>query len=164
MYTRGVRSCGSASGTGTTANSTIDPDVEQLHAGRDGPDEWDEEPATVRVRPTTTSVVSFRVSHDELDRLQSIARERAESISDFVRDSIRVRIGHLSGPGAAVSGEHVATTAAAPEVEAIARIDGVEVSEVVRTALTSHVAARRRDPAFQERLREEQTLLNSLVE
>ena len=144
-------------------DSDTHPDVEQLHAGRDGPDEWDEEPATVRVRPTTTSVVSFRVSHDELDRLQSIARERAESISDFVRDSIRVRIGHLSGPGAAGSGEHVASTAGTPELEVIARIDGIEVSEVIRAALVAHVAARRRDPTFQMRLREEQELLHSLA-
>lgn len=139
-------------------------DIEELHAGRDDRDEWEQTPAAVRVRPTTTSVVSFRVSHDELDRLQSIAGERGESISDFVRDSIRIRIGHLSDPDAAASDEHAATPACTPELEAIARIDGVEVSDIVRMALTSHMAARRRDPAFQSRLRAEQTLLSSLAE
>ena len=142
----------------------IDRDIEELHAGRDDPDEWDEEPAVVRVRPTTTSVVSFRVSHDELDRLQSIAGARGESISDFVRDSIRVRIGHLSDSGAADSGEHVATTETSPELEAVARIDGINVSEVIRAALVSHVEARRGDPTFQERLRQEQTILRSLAD
>ena len=144
-------------------DSGIDRDAEQLHVSRDDPDEWDEEPTEVHVRPMTTSVVSFRMPHSELDRLQGIARARGESISDFVRDSIRVRIGHLSDTGAAGSDEHVATTAGTPELEAIARIDGVEVSEVVRTALMSHVSARRRDPAFQARLRQEQDLLRSLT-
>ena len=138
----------------------IDPAAEELHAGRDDPDEWDEEPAAVHVRPTTTSVVSFRMAHSELDRLQSIAGARGESISDFVRDCIRVRIGHLSGAGVA---ENLVTTAGAPELEVIARIDGIEVDDVIRRALTSHVAGRRRDPEFQARLREEQTLLDSLA-
>ena len=144
-------------------DSSIGRDIEELHARRDDPDEWDEEPAAVRVRPMTTSVVSFRVPHDELNRLQSIAGARGESVSDFVRDSIRIRIGHLSDPGAAGSGEHVASTAGTPELEVIARIDGIEVSEVIRAALVAHVAARRRDPTFQMRLREEQELLHSLA-
>jgi hypothetical protein len=142
----------------------IDPDIEKLQAGQDDPDEWDEAPAAIRVRPTTTSVVSFRVSHDELERLQSIAGARGESISDFVRDSIRVRIGHLSDPDPAAGGEHAVTTAGTPELEAIARIDGIDVPEMIRTALAAHVAARRRDPTFRTRLRQEQTLLNALLE
>ena len=145
-------------------DSGTDRDVEELHASRDDLDEWHEEPAEVHVRPMTTSVVSFRMLHDELNKLQRIARARGESISDFVRDSIRARIGHLSDPGAADSGKHVGTTPSTPELEAIARIDSVDVSEVIRAALASHVAARRRDPAFRERLREEQMLLNSLAE
>ena len=144
-------------------DSDIDRDAEELHASRDDPDEWDDETAEVHVRPMTTSVVSFRMPHDELNRLQSISRARGESISEFVRDSIRVRIGHLSDAGAADSGERIAAAAGTPELEAIARIDGVEVSDVVRTALMSHVSARRRDPAFQARLRQEQDLLRSLT-
>ena len=149
---------------GHGGDSGIDPDVEELHAGRDDPDEWDEEPAGVRVRPTTTSVVSFRMPHDELDMLQSIARARGESVSDFVRDSIRVRIRHLPDPCTADSGKYLAAEDASPELEAIARIDGVEMAELIQIALAAHVAARRRDPEFKERLREEQTLLRSLAE
>ena len=144
-------------------DSDIDRDVEELHTSRDDPDEWDDETAEVHVRPMTTSVVSFRMPHDELNRLQGIARERGENISDFVRDSIRVRIGHLSDAGGADCGEHVATTTGTPELEVIARIDRVEVSDVIRTALISHVSARRRDPAFQARLCQEQELLRSLT-
>lgn len=139
-------------------------DIEELHASRDDPGEWDEEWAAVRVRPTTTSVVSFRMPHGELDRLQTIVRTRGESISDFVRDSIRVRIGHLSDSGAVDSGEHVAAPETSPELEAVARIDGIGVDAVIQTAITSHVAARRRDPGFQARLQQEQTILRSLAE
>ena len=141
----------------------IDPAVEELRADRDDPDAWDEAPAAVRVRPRTTSVVSFRISRDDLDSLQDVTGARGESISDFVRDAIRARICLLSGPGEADSGEHGAIDAASPELEAIARIDGVEVAEVIRAALSAHVAARRHDPAFQTRLREERELLNSLA-
>ena len=80
-----------------------------------------------------------------------------------MRDSIRVRIGHLSDPGTADIGEHGAAADAPPELEAVARIDGIGVDDVIRQALTSHLAARRRDPEFQARLREEQTLLDSLA-
>ena len=149
--------------TGHVGDSDIDRDVEELHASRDDPDEWDDETAEIHVRPMTTSVVSFRMPHDDLNRLQSISRARGESISDFVRDSIRVRIGHLSDAAAADSGERFAAAAGTPELEAIARIDGVEVSDIIRTALMSHVSARRRDPAFQARLRQEQDLLRSLT-
>ena len=141
-----------------------DADIEELHASRDDPGEWDEERAAVRVRPTTTSVVSFRMPNSELDKLQTIVRTRGESISDFVRDSIRVRIGHLSDTSVGDRDEHVAATEASPELEAVARIDGINVSEAIRSALVSHVEARRRDPTFQERLRQEQTILRSLAD
>lgn len=141
----------------------IDSAAEELHAGRDDPDEWAEEPAPVHVRPTTTSVVSFRLPHDELELLQTVARARGESISDFVRASIRKRIG-----GAAAIASDDSTDAGpptrTPELEVVARIDGIDVTEVIHAALTAHVEARRRDPAFQTRLRQEQTLLNALVE
>jgi hypothetical protein len=42
--------------------------------------------------------------------------------------------------------------AQAKELEAVARIDEVPVAEAVREAITTHIAARRRDHAFQERL------------
>ena len=141
-----------------------DSDVVRLHETRDDPDEWDDAPAPLRVRPVTTNVVSFRMSHDELDGLQSIVRARGESVSEFVRDSIRIRMNSVSVLDPE-DGHHAFPAAAeTAELEVIARIDGVEISEVIRKALVSHVAARRRDPAFQERLRREQALLSALVE
>ncbi len=42
----------------------------------------------------------------------------------------------------------------ADELEVIARVDGVPVSEAIREAIAEHIQARRADPAFRERLRE----------
>ncbi len=42
----------------------------------------------------------------------------------------------------------------ADELEFVARVDGVPVSEAIRDAINAHIQARRDDPAFQQRLRE----------
>lgn len=42
----------------------------------------------------------------------------------------------------------------ADDLEFIARVDGVPVSEAIRDAIAAHIEARRADPAFQQRLRE----------
>jgi post-segregation antitoxin (ccd killing protein) len=42
----------------------------------------------------------------------------------------------------------------ADELEIVARVDGVPVSEAIRDAINAHIKARRDDPAFQQRLRE----------
>jgi predicted transcriptional regulator len=40
----------------------------------------------------------------------------------------------------------------ARELEAVARVDDISLSDAVRAAITEHVEARRADRAFQERL------------
>jgi hypothetical protein len=40
------------------------------------------------------------------------------------------------------------------ELELVARIDGMPVSEAIREAIAAHIRARRADPAFQQRLHE----------
>jgi predicted DNA-binding protein len=56
----------------------------------------------------------------------------------------------------------------ADELEFIARIDGMPVSEAIREAIAAHIKARRSDPAFQERLRKrieaDQHILKRLAE
>jgi hypothetical protein len=42
----------------------------------------------------------------------------------------------------------------AAELEAVAQVDGVPVSEEIRDAIDAHIEARRQDKAFQRRLRE----------
>jgi hypothetical protein len=41
----------------------------------------------------------------------------------------------------------------AEDLEAVAETDGVPVAEAVRQAITAHIATRRKDKAFQTRLR-----------
>ncbi len=42
----------------------------------------------------------------------------------------------------------------AEDLDFVARVDGVPVSEAIREAIATHIAARRSDPAFQQRLKE----------
>ncbi|MHB8513653.1 MAG: hypothetical protein ACYDCC_15980 [Actinomycetota bacterium] len=41
----------------------------------------------------------------------------------------------------------------AAELEAVAKVEGVPVAEEIRTAITAHIEARRKDKAFRARLR-----------
>jgi hypothetical protein len=56
----------------------------------------------------------------------------------------------------------------ANEIAAIARTDGVPITEAIREAVAGHIASRRSSPEFQERLRrrleEDQAILESLRE
>ncbi len=56
----------------------------------------------------------------------------------------------------------------ADEVEFVARVDGVAISEVIRDAIAEHLKNRRLDPEFQARLRErmkaDQQILQRLAE
>jgi hypothetical protein len=55
----------------------------------------------------------------------------------------------------------------AAELEAVARADDMSVAEAVRTAIHAHIEARRRDRAFQARIRrmieEERAVLERLA-
>lgn len=54
----------------------------------------------------------------------------------------------------------------ASELEAIARVEGIPVAEVIRTAIAEHIATKRKDPEFlkrlQLRLKEDQEILTKL--
>ena len=45
------------------------------------------------------------------------------------------------------------TAEQADELEAVARVEGISVSAVVRDAIAEHIERRRKDKAFRERLR-----------
>lgn len=68
-------------------NETTDEQAlaEELHARRDDPNEWEEEPEDVDVRPSKTEVVSFRLPTEVLDRLEQAADERGETVSQLLR-------------------------------------------------------------------------------
>ena len=73
-------------------NDLTDTEIKQLYAHRSDPDEWENEPADVQVRPNATEVVSFRLPSQELDRLQAAAEDRNQSLSQFIRESIQKRL------------------------------------------------------------------------
>jgi len=52
----------------------------------------------------------------------------------------------------------------ADELELVARVDGVPVSDATRKAIAAYIAARRADPEFQRRLRQLRDLFDRLEE
>ena len=60
------------------------------------------------------------------------------------------------------------STEQAAELDAVARVDGVSTSEVIRSAISEHIEKRRRDPEFQARLQrimeEERVVLERLAQ
>lgn len=66
--------------------------AKELVASRDSTDEWEDEPSQVEVRPRQSEVVSFRLSSDELDALESAAKVAGESISEFLRTALTIRL------------------------------------------------------------------------
>lgn len=87
----------------------------ELFEHRHDDDEWDDEPADVRVRPSTTEVVSFRLASDELDRLQSAARERGVSLSELIRGAIQRDLG--GGAASALGDVYIGATRAILGIE-----------------------------------------------
>lgn len=69
--------------------------AEQLHAHRDDADEWEDAPASVKVKQSRTEVVSFRLPSDELDRLEEAAAAAGETISVFIRRVLQQHLGGL---------------------------------------------------------------------
>jgi Arc/MetJ-type ribon-helix-helix transcriptional regulator len=63
-----------------------------LEATRDDPEEWSDEPASVVVRPTRSQVVSFRLPLEELEQLTEAVDESGESLSEFIRGAIEMRL------------------------------------------------------------------------
>jgi len=63
----------------------------ELHDHRHDPDEWAEEAEPVRARPMGSSVVSFRMPTDEFYALQEVALASSESLSDYIREAVRMR-------------------------------------------------------------------------
>jgi len=71
---------------------------------RDDPDEWSEDPEAVDVRPSRSEVVSFRLPSDEMDVLEEAAARSRESLSEFIRGALALRLyGEPIGPAIEVS-------------------------------------------------------------
>lgn len=66
--------------------------AKELFEARDRPGEWSDEPTEVEVKPQATQVLSFRLSLDELEAVQGAARDLSESVSEFIRGALALRI------------------------------------------------------------------------
>jgi hypothetical protein len=81
-----------------------DDGVRAILEHRDDPGEWEEEAAVIEVRPNMTEVVSFRIPSDELDRLEEAATVEGESLSEYIRKALALRMhGMPIGPAVEVS-------------------------------------------------------------
>ena len=66
--------------------------ADDLYEHRNDPDEWDDQPVEIEVRPARSEVVSFRLPSDELDRVAEAAQAAGESLSQFVRGALSARL------------------------------------------------------------------------
>lgn len=66
--------------------------ADDLFEHRNDPDEWEDQPVEIEVRPAGSEVVSFRLPSDELDRVMEAARAAGESLSQFVRGALSGRL------------------------------------------------------------------------
>jgi hypothetical protein len=66
----------------------------ELHERRGDPDEWEDTPTEVRVQPTKSEVVSFRLPTSLLTLVEEVVAEREVTLSEFIRNAI---VAHLHG-------------------------------------------------------------------
>ncbi len=66
--------------------------VEEIWKHRDDPEEWGEETKDIQVRPSRSSVVSFRLPIEELDVVEEAAAQNGESVSQYIRGALALRM------------------------------------------------------------------------
>jgi hypothetical protein len=85
-------------------NEGASEEVKDVLDHRDDPGEWTEEAVAVEVKPSRSEVVSFRLPSDELDALEAAAERSGESISEFIRKALALRLyGEPIGPSVEIS-------------------------------------------------------------
>lgn len=66
--------------------------ADELYQHRHDPDEWEEEPEQIEVRPARSSVLSVRLPRDEFVALEAAAAELGETVSQYVRTALAMRL------------------------------------------------------------------------
>ena len=79
-------------------NETEEKLADELERTRDDEGEWSNEPVEIEVRPTRTQVVSFRLPLEELEQLAAAAGLVGETLSEYIRGAIEVRVGQSFAP------------------------------------------------------------------
>ena len=76
----------------------------ELWEHRKDPNEWEDEAEALEVRPSPSEVVSFRLPTEEFDLLVESAQQEAESLSEYIRKAVAIRMhGTPIGPAVQVS-------------------------------------------------------------
>ncbi len=70
----------------------VSPEAEALHQHRADPGEWSEESEDIKVRARRSEVVSFRLPSEEVDHLEESAAALGESLSEFIRKAVTLRL------------------------------------------------------------------------
>jgi Ribbon-helix-helix protein, copG family len=71
----------------------------ELLEHRNDEGEWGEEAVPIKRRPSRTEVVSVRIPSSDLDLIEELAEHVGESISDFIRGAIALRLhGQMMDP------------------------------------------------------------------
>lgn len=79
-------------------------DAEEILEHRDDEGEWEEDPEQFDVRPSRSEAVSFRLPVEEMDALEEAAVKNGESLSEYLRKSLALRLhGMPIGPAVEVS-------------------------------------------------------------
>jgi hypothetical protein len=63
-----------------------------LYEHRNDEGEWGDEAVPIKAKPSRTEVVSVRIPSSDLDLIEDLAEEAGESISDFIRGAIALRL------------------------------------------------------------------------
>jgi hypothetical protein len=71
-------------------------EIRELWEHRHDPDEWSEEAEEIEARPTGSTVVSFRLSWEEFEELEEMVAAKGESLSEFIRKSLRCRMERMA--------------------------------------------------------------------
>lgn len=72
--------------------NTTQQEADDLYEHRNDPEEWAEEAEQLTVKKTSSEVVSFRLSSDELDLVEEAAAARGQSLSEFIREAVRTSL------------------------------------------------------------------------
>lgn len=66
--------------------------AKEIWEHRNDPEEWSEETEDIEVRPRRSSVLSFRLPPEELAALEQAMEHTGESLSEFVRKALAMRL------------------------------------------------------------------------
>ncbi len=76
-------------------NNEKDP-IRELWEHRHDPEEWSEEAEEIEARPTGSTTVSFRLPWEEFEELEEAAAAKGESLSEFIRKALRLRLQRIA--------------------------------------------------------------------